>query len=238
MQNAKAERGSLPKVSAVLLNYARPYHLAPIVRSLDRHEFIDEILIWDNSDDGLCPDSMAGTRADISYFAWKENVGTLGRWYAASHAQNETIYTQDDDVIVNRVPELLERFQSHRSKITAGLAPRHFLLEAERKKEPWIQIGWGSLHLKSWLDCIATWIEIFGVDDLLKSKFDRIYTTLFGNHDPVCFREHVDFERLRGPDGRDSDRDSSALWKQPDHYQKRDEAVRMALTLRREACPL
>jgi len=230
MTNATAERGRLPKVSAVLLNYARPYHIAPIVRSLDQHEFIDEILIWDNSDDGLDLASMSGTRADLLYFSGDENVGTLGRWYAASHARNETIYTQDDDVIVNQVPQLLERFEAHRAKIVAGLAPRHLDLEVHQKKAPWLAIGWGSIHLKSWFDCIASWIELYGVDELLKSKFDRIYTTIFGEHDPIL----GDFERLRGPDGRDSDRDSSALWKQPDHYQKRNEAVRLALLLKQE----
>lgn len=230
MHNANAERGGLPKVSAVLLNYARPYHIAPIVRALDQHELIDEILIWDNSTSGLDLDSMAGTRAEVLYFSNDENVGTLGRFYAASHARNETIYTQDDDVIVNNVPELLQRFQSHRSKITAGLAARHLELEVVRKKAPWLAIGWGSFHLKDWFDCIAPWIDLYGVDDLLKSKFDRIYTVLFGEHDAI----QGDFERLRGPDGKDSDRDAAALWKQPDHYQKRDEAVRLAMLLKQE----
>jgi hypothetical protein len=174
---------------------------------------------------------MNGTRAEVLYFSNDENVGTLGRFYAASHARNETIYTQDDDIIVNQVPELLAKFELHRSKITAGLAPRHLELEVSRNKEPWLAIGWGSVHLKSWFDCIAPWIERYGIDDLLKSKFDRIYTTMFGEHDPI----RGDFERLRGPDGKDSDRDSSALWKQPDHYEKRNEAVRLALGLKQEA---
>lgn len=220
-----------PPVSAVLLNWKRPYHLPRIIASLECLPFIREILVLNNSPEPLDPiGSDSCFDVPIRVFNWKSNICTFGRHIAAQLANSDIIYTQDDDIVVRNVPQLYERFLSHQNAITAGLAERHYAMEAN---EPWLLMGWGAFFRKEWLSCIQPWIDEYGEDDLLRSKFDRIFAVMFGRRDPQL----GDFERLKDPrTGADSDRDANSLWKQPDHERLKRMAVDRALMLRqREA---
>ncbi len=211
-------------VSAILLNYKRPYHLPAIVKSLDALPFIDELIIWNNGREGSLIDIIPECRAGLTIIDSQDNLCTLGRFKAAELARNSIVYTQDDDVIIHNVPQLLEKFLTHREKITAGLVDRHYRLEANQR--PWQQIGWGSLHLREWMtETLEPYISRFGEDELLSRKADRIYTALFGRHDPVHSVDGIDIERLKGPDGRDSDRDGNSLWLRGDHGRLTEEAM-------------
>jgi hypothetical protein len=218
-----------PLVSAILLNYARPYHIEPIVASLFAHPFIDEVIIWDNAPaDGAAMQESVGLRGGRRrvHLRGKQNVFTFGRFCAAKVARNDILYTQDDDVIVRNVPEIYRRFLEMQTLIVAGLVENHFRVEAH--KTPWLQLGWGSMFRKPWLDCIAPYIEKYGQDNILHRKFDRIFTTLYGNHDPLL----ADVERLRDASGRDSDRDQNSLWLRQDHAQLTQIAVARAQGLK------
>ena len=206
--------------TAVLLNWKRPYHMPTIVAALRAVPIIEEIIIWDNS--GRLPDVDGATVIQS-----KENVGTYGRYLAAQQAAHRTIYTQDDDYVVSNVMGLWGRFNG--TKIVAGLSPGHYRTQAH--KTPFIQLGWGSFHRREWMeDSVRKWVACYGVDDVLKSKFDRIYTVLAGveKHDPVMGQ----FTALREDDGRPSDRTDKAIWVQPGHYKRVEEAVARAVELR------
>lgn len=207
-------------VTAVLLNWRRPYHLPRIVESLQAHAFIGEIVCFDNS--GIL-DDIPG----VTVIRSPLNVCTLGRFLAAGHAQHRIIYTQDDDVIVRNVPALYERFLTHRESITAGLDDSHYRHEAN--KTAFIQMGWGSFFLRDWVSVLHLWRARHGEDELLRRKADRIFTTLHGRHDP----QHADIERLQHG-GRDSDRDASSLWLRADHRALTELAVKRAMELRAE----
>lgn len=220
-----------PPVSAVLLNWKRPYHLPRIVASLEGLPFVREVLIFNNAPEPLGPiDADPNLEVPIRVFNWKQNVCTYGRCIAAQWAAHDIIYTQDDDVVVRNVPALYERFLAHQqSAITAGLAHRHYELEAHQK--PWLQLGWGGFFRKEWLSIIQPWIRQYGEDELLHRKFDRIFTVMFGRRDP----QPGDFERLKDPrTGSDSDRDPHSLWLRPDHHRLTDLAVDRALSLRQQ----
>lgn len=157
-------------------------------------------------------------------------MGTYGRYLATAYATNELIYTQDDDCIVKNVPELYERFMSNKPGITAGLADkpgsRHY--EVEAHKTPWIALGWGAFFLKSSVGVLDKWKSKYGEDELLIRKADRIFTVLCTPHDPIRSNHDI----LKGPNGVPSERDENALWRQKDHYQLRDTAVKKALSLK------
>jgi hypothetical protein len=215
-------------VSAVLLNWKRPFHLNRIVSELTHHEFIDEIVIWNNAPEPLAIEDLHLARdvTDVRIINSDENVGTYGRFLAARVARNPIIYTQDDDCVVTAIERLYQRFIRHAGRITAGLVHGHFDAEAHRR--PWMHLGWGSFFLRDWTEVLDPWIERYGVDHLLYRKADRIFTTLFDRHDP----HRTQIERLLGSDGGPSDRDSHALWLRPDHLRLTQEAVTKALGLR------
>ena len=216
-------------VSAVLLNWRRPWNLPKIVESLRRYDFIKEILVWNNhvGPPAQEPD-IASLPGSVRVYGHNENLGTYGRFTAASVARCPAIYTQDDDYIVNNIPELYERFCEFDDQVVHALSPNHYRIEAGRTS--WAQLGWGSFFAKSSIGLLHPYIDRYGIDTLLKSKADRIFTILHGKHLPL----HADFEVLRNPDGGPSDRDCNSLWLQKDHLRLRDMAAVRALELKRE----
>lgn len=159
------------------------------------------------------------------------NIGTYGRRLAAHHAKHDLIFTQDDDCLIQNVPQLLAAYLEKPDCITAGLSQGHYRIEAN--KTDWLQLGWGSWQKREWFDNVEQYIACYGVDDLLLSKFDRVYSVLHARHNPLV----ANFTRLKGPDGTDSDRDASSLWLQKNHWKLRDEAVARAVAIRDSAAP-
>lgn len=207
-------------VSAVLLNWKRPWNIPVIAQELSKYEFVREIIIWNNG--GALDAKSIGTEKAVVIDS-TENMGTYGRYLGAKRALTSILYTQDDDVLVHSVGDMYDRFiKNNDDRITAGLAERHFLMEAHRK--PWLLTGWGAFFRTAWMECIQEWIAAYGEGDLLYSKFDRIWTVLHGHHDPVV----AHFTPLRNPNGEESGRDRNSLWLQVDHRQKVENAVSMA----------
>ena len=218
-------------VSAILLNWKRPWNIPLIVESLAQYDFIREVIVWDNSGilhaDEVAPQSC---RLSIRVLSQLENVGTYGRFLAAEKAGCPLVYTQDDDHIVHNVDEIYQRHCRFPDSITAALSDtptaRHYACEAGKK--PWIQLGWGSMFNREAIGVLGEWIARHGEDDLLKSKADRIFTVIHDRHVPLL----ADYTPLKNPDGILSERDANSLWLQSDHYKLRDEAVARALLIR------
>ncbi len=207
------------QLSAVLLNWRRPYNLPKIVESLRTTKLFSETIIWDNSGTLEPIDGTTIIRSE-------RNLGTYGRRLAAHHAKNDVVYAQDDDHVVENIPEILAAFMSRPDCIAAALNKPHYKVEAGKK--PWLQIGWGSFQRREWFDNVKPYIDCYGVDDLLLSKYDRVYTVMHAKHNPIVAK----FRRLQGPDGDVSESDKSSLWLQKDHWRLRDEAVSRAIRIR------
>lgn len=205
-------------VTAVLLNWKRPHNMEPICRSLMDTGRISKIVLWDNSGtmETIVMDGLEIVRS-------RKNICTLGRFKAVRHADSEFIYTQDDDVIVNNVGELIETFfRVGGKKIVSGLTAGHFKHEAN--KTPWMQLGWGSVFSSKWIEVLNEWMMLYGENEVLQRKADRIFTILNGRNYPV----EADVTPLSDPDGRLSQTSPDALYRRPDHNKLTADAVRMS----------
>ena len=139
------------KVSAVLLKYHRPKELEEIEEHLETYDFINEILICDNSKES--------------------NLMCYGRYLKAKEARNDTIYVQDDDCIVD-VKKLYERYDG--TKLVNGMKASHF----DAYNSMGSMVGWGALFDKSWISVFDAYIKKYGEDKILIREADRIFTSL------------------------------------------------------------
>jgi glycosyltransferase involved in cell wall biosynthesis len=170
-------------VSACLLSYKRPRNLQPIVDSLHSYDFIDEILVWNNNTGTKL--TLSGSKVRI--LNSKENLICLGRFECAKQAKNQIIYVQDDDVIVQNVPELYRRFLSDPSRITHALSDLHYA-----RKDRYVYseahhafLGWGAFFRKDWLSTLEvhrkTWDDLIfrrGADKFFTMLLQRRHNTL------------------------------------------------------------
>jgi hypothetical protein len=137
-------------VTAVLVKYKRLEELEKICEYLENYDFIDEILIHDNT---------------------KENIYCYGRYKTAVKARNDTIYVQDDDCIID-VQTLYDHYDG--TKLVNGMKESHIKAYSGRDS----MVGWGTFFDKSWIKVLDKYIEVYGEDDVLIRESDRIFTSL------------------------------------------------------------
>jgi len=148
------------KATAVLLNYKRPDEIKQIQAELEKQtDFIDEIIIWDNSTVNICG---------------------YGRYLGALEAKNETIYTQDDDCIIHNIPELFSLYDG--TQIINNMIEGHLKGHASMNHT---LPGWGMLFDRSWIKCLNKYIHIYGMDELFFRDTGRLFTGLFGKYHSI-----------------------------------------------------
>lgn len=81
-------------VSAILLSWRRPKNIERIVAELRTWKRIGEIMVWNNNPDQKL--SLAGATVIDS----GRNFGCLARYGLVALAENDTIWFQDDDLLV------------------------------------------------------------------------------------------------------------------------------------------
>jgi hypothetical protein len=142
------------KVSAVLIKYDRIVELGKVIDHLRGFEFIDDIVVHDNSVDN-----------SIMY----------ARYFATQKAKHNFIYVQDDDCIVENIAEIYEEFVRHKFNILVnGMKPERMLLYQESDT----LMGWGAFFDRRWLWVLNIYLDHFGMDKLFFRECDRIFTTL------------------------------------------------------------
>lgn len=181
-------------VTACLIVYRRQQNLGRIIDHLARQPFISEILIRDNSRG--------------------ENIINYGRYVLGAKAENEWLYTQDDDCIVENIQEIYQAFVQHPQRIAHGLGPEHFAqnevnkYRTDKYSAQMCMMGWGSFFQKSWIPLLEKYTSRWGKGPLFYRETDRIFSTLLG-----CFHTTV-LAKLTHLDGQSAD---YALWRQPEH---------------------
>lgn len=100
----------------------------------------------------------------------------LNRKFGACKAIHEWIYTQDDDVIVENIPELLK--EAEKGLIVANTQPEHtaFYAKEENSGGRICLIGWGAIFHRDLLADTDRYEAKFPIDELYKREFDRVFT--------------------------------------------------------------
>jgi hypothetical protein len=207
------------KLSAILLNWKRPFHIPVIVESLRQQPEIDEVLLWNNGDALTLEVENCCDRTINS----PENECVLGRVLAARYATNETLFFQDDDLIVHNIPELVETFLDT-GRIAANMpddrSSKHWTMH-QLRRNPWVELGFGSVVAKDRALSVLDWPYD---RELLRRKADKVMTVL--NPFTPVYAGGGRIERLMH-NGKESGRDENALYLRPDHKALTAEAVRL-----------
>lgn len=192
------------KVTACLIVYKRQRNLPKIIESLARWEFISEIIIRDNS------------RLD--------NTINWGRYTSAMKAENDIIFTQDDDCVIDNLGEIYEKFLSEPDKLChSGIADYEKVIpENIYGTAQMAMVGWGAFFDRRWIPVLDKYLDKYGNDDCFKRETDRIFSILLNKHHNFVLGNISHLE------GKDAD---YALCQQPDHLNYKKLAIERALEL-------
>jgi len=192
------------KVTACLIVWKRQDNIPEIIKSLNRWSFINQIMILDNSKG--------------------KNIINYGRYLQAQRAENDLIYVQDDDCLVNNVDEIYDRFISDPTKIChAGINDYQKVIpENIYGKTQMAMLGWGAVFDRKWIGILDKYTDKYGKDYCFYRETDRIFTMLLNQHHNFVLGDIVS---LKG------ERDQYALSQQKDHLYYKKLAIERCLTL-------
>lgn len=208
----------MTRVSAILLSYRREPNVRRIISILRRHPAIDEIIVWNNNRD--VPFVEPGVKVINS----AENFLCIARYAAALLARNDTIYFQDDDILVP--PVALDAFLAEYAK-DRGRIYGHRGKNLEGGAYGFTSVEYGEV------DIILGQVMLFAKDLLAQVYGDILRLAPFERGDDIAFsllcrRKHL---AIRSEVRRTGHDDESALWRQPGHFRKRQEMVDRVLAL-------
>jgi hypothetical protein len=184
------------------------------------HDFIDEILVWNNNPELRLEINDPITRVMNS----EANAMCYGRYLCAAEASNRIIYVQDDDAVNHDVGGLYREFLADPSRITHALLPSHFNF-ASRQIYGSAQnalLGWGAFFQRDWISVFND-LSASALDDwLLPREADKVFTIMLDRqHNPILGQISL----LNGH----SD-DGVALWRDPSQRQHASLGIRLALS--------
>ena len=136
-----------------------------------------------------------------------------GRYVTAKEANNDTIYVQDDDCIIDLTP-LYEKYDG--TKLINGMKDTHIGMYSGKNS----MVGWGTFFDKSWIKVLDKYINKYGKDDVLIRESDRIFTSLLP-------RETIVIEVKDFPSATSID----ALYNKPNHWAYKNKALERAREL-------
>ena len=194
----------MSKVTACLITWRRQKNLAKIIDHLSSREYISEIIIRDNS---RC-----------------ENILNWGRYTSAMKAENNIIYTQDDDCIVHNIDEIYESFCADPFNVCHGgtVGYQEDIENNLYGVNQMAMFGWGAFFDRRWVPCLNKYIEKYGMDYTFYRETDRIFTLLLNRRHNFVLSS---IEHLEGAD------DEHALCQKDDHLHYKREAIERALKL-------
>lgn len=190
------------KVSAILLKYKRLDELNKIISSLKKQSsIIDEILIFDNRKINLC-----------GYW----------RYFGALNAKNDIIYVQDDDVIVNNIPELFNTYINLKNQNNEQVV-NNITKSGAKRYNNYNQtlMGWGSLYPKSSIGVLNNYILYYGIDELFLRDISRIYTGLINKWTNIIVTEGKEIISFPSASSK-----ISALCMQGNHEENRIKSIK------------
>jgi hypothetical protein len=209
----------MSEISVILLSWKRVANLAPIIDSLRRSPLVGEIIVWNNN-----PEVQLELPGALVFSA-PQNYFGLARYCVAPLARHDTIWFQDDDMLLE--PEQLLRVHSVYAQDPARIY---------------------GCRGRNVIDGRYRFEDVFGECDIILGQSMLFHRRLLANFfryaaaiPPItigddivfslsCGRRHfaVDVEPVRQL-GWD---DEVALWRRPDHFDRRQNMVDLMLSLR------
>lgn len=100
----------------------------------------------------------------------------LGRYLATYRAKNEVIYTQDDDVIVENIPQLIEKYDEDKIICNAKIGRVFWYNQLCEGKIA--LVGYGSIFNRKLVHNMNRYLEKHPDDSMFEREADRIFTFL------------------------------------------------------------
>jgi hypothetical protein len=141
-------------VTAILITWKRQENIPRIVENLLKFDFIDEIIIRDNS---KC-----------------ENLKCYARYFLTEKAKNDLIYVQDDDCINHDIDKL---FEEYKDGIICGGTQGYMdaLNTPPYSNTSLALVGFGAIFDRKIID-FSEYLSKYPEDNLFYSEADRIFT--------------------------------------------------------------
>lgn len=170
-------------VSAVLVTRG-DIDLSPVLNSLP----FDDVIVWDNSQ--------------------REDLQCYGRFAGIEEAKHDTIYVQDDDILVP-IPALLREYQ-----------PGEGILANRKPDETYRFLGIGALFHRDAVDVFDRYLDKHPKNP----DFGRTADVIFAELNPYrsVWLGYAELEWSRY---------ENRMYKQPGHYESRDAAINRARAL-------
>ena len=211
-----------PQATGVLLTWKRLDNLERIAGGMLAEPAVRELIVWVNRSIRTTLDMRQRILAafpdrvcDIHVASHGTNLGTFGRYIAASNASHPVILTCDDDCHVRNWRDLLRRHLAT-GRIAFNLDLGHY-----RNRQAYTHrfnggtcykglVGWGAVFSRDHLAAFDRYLAKFGCDELLQSKADRLFTMLQAAEHEIV---RVQVEHL--PGAKDP---AIAVYRQPGHW--------------------
>jgi hypothetical protein len=201
------------KVTSILLSWKRPRNLSLISRELSRSPRVDEILVWNNNVKAkIRPVTATVINAPRNFFC-------LPRYCLVPLAKNETIWFQDDDVLLtaDQFEIIFHAYLRDPTRIY-GIRGRNLDSEGRYLNEPVIGecdiiLGQAMLFHRS---LVSHMFDMLGKLPPITVEDDVVFSL-------SCKKRHLVVSVGTIADlGSD---DAVALWRQPNHFEKRQKIV-------------
>ena len=180
---------SVGNISAIVLNWKRPDNLNKIINYLAKREYINEIIIWNNSAESFVA-KLNDSR--IRVVNSEQNLRDEAKYLACSEAKNEYCYYQDDDWYTDNYIDMLYHSFSqnpdhiHTTSSASILAENklHSYYNADKKiHAEFSWIGCGSIFKRSIAQDFLAFIRS-SFDQTSREMADRVFT-LYHNQPTV-----------------------------------------------------
>lgn len=100
----------------------------------------------------------------------------LGRYLATYKAKNEVIYTQDDDLIVENIPQLIEKYNE--DKVVCNIKLERMVWYNNLCEGKIALVGYGAIFNRKLVHNMNRYLESYPDDSMFEREADRIFTFL------------------------------------------------------------
>jgi hypothetical protein len=183
-----------------MLHYKRPKEEAAIIHHLETFPWVDEVIIQDHING--------------------PNNADWGKFEGAMKARNRIVYTNDDDMLIFNIGQILSTWdgihcsigmrQSHWGCYTNAPRGNHCAFES--------QIAWGSFWRPEWIDRMDPYFKLYPEKDrIFLNQSERVFTCMQLHEHRYTLLDYYEYPSATG---------EMAMYRQDDYNQQVEEIRR------------